>query len=171
MVSILVNNIGRFILLILLQAFVFNEINLGVYLNIYLYVLFILLLPFEIPGWILLPICFLLGLSVDLGLNTAGLHASAATFTAFLRPFILRILKPREGYDMTASPGLFNMGFSWFISYSAIMLLMHHLWLFTVEAFNFSDLFFILLKVIFSLLLNCFLVLLSQLLTSSLRTR
>lgn len=166
MLNILANNIGRFFILVILQAFVLNEINLGVYLNIYLYVLFILLLPFETPGWIMLPVSFLLGLSIDLVLNTAGLHTSAATFLAFSRPMVLRILKPREGYEMGTSPGLFVMGFSWFVSYACIMIFLHHLWLFTIEAFRFSDLFFILLKTLSSMLLNVFLCLLAQFLTS-----
>lgn len=167
MVSVLVNNIGRFFLLILLQSLILNEINLGVYLNIYLYVLFIILLPFETPGWILLPVCFMLGMAIDISLNTMGLHTSAATFAAFARPLVLRILKPREGYDMNASPGLFSMGFNWFVSYSLIMVFIHHVWLFFIEAFRFSDVFFIFLKVLSSLVLNVFLILLAQLLTSS----
>lgn len=167
MVSILVNNITRFLLLVLLQAFVFNEINLGVYLNIYLYVLFILLLPVETPGWILLPVCFLLGLMVDIGLNTAGLHTSACTFAGFVRPTVLRFIKPREGYDANTTPGLFNMGFSWFFSYAVILIFLHHAWLFTIEAFRFTDILFILLKIICSLALNVFMVLITQVLISS----
>jgi hypothetical protein len=171
MFNILINNIVRFLVLVLLQTFVFNEINLGVYLNIYLYVLFILLLPFETPGWILLPVCFLLGLMVDVGLNTAGLHTSACTFAAFVRPTVLSFIKPREGYDANASPGLFNMGFSWFLSYSLILIFLHHFWLFTVEAFRFTDIFFILLKVLCSLALNVFMVLITQILISSFNNR
>lgn len=166
MVSVLVNNIGRFFLLILLQSLILDGINLGVYLNIYLYLLFIVLLPFETPGWILLPVCFLMGLSVDISLNTMGLHASAATFAGFLRPFVLRILKPREGYDINSSPGLFSMGFSWFASYCLILVFIHHVWFFFMESFKFSDTFFILLKIFSSLLLNVFLILLAQLLTA-----
>lgn len=167
MVSVLVNNIGRFFLLVLLQSFILNGINLGVYANIYLYVLFIVLLPFETPGWILLPVCFLIGLSVDIPLNTLGLHASAATFAGFLRPLILRILKPREGYDINASPGLFSMGFNWFVSYCLILVFVHHVWFFFIESFKFSDTFFILLKIFASLILNVLLILLAQLLTAS----
>ncbi len=167
MVSVLVNNISRFFILVLLQWLMLNEINLGVYLNIYLYVLFILLMPFETPGWILLPVCFLIGLCVDLSLNTVGLHTSAATFMGFLRPFTLRVLKPREGYEINSSPGLMSMGFNWFISYCLIMVFIHHFWYFFLEAFKFSDIFFILLKIICSLLLNVFLILLAQLLTAS----
>lgn len=171
MARTLVNNIVRFLLLVLLQTFVFNGINLGVYLNIYLYVLFILLLPFETPGWILLPVCFLAGLFIDIGLNTAGLHTSACTFAAFVRPTVLGFIKPREGYESTASPGLFNMGFSWFLSYSLILIFLHHFWLFSIEAFRFNDIPFILLKVVCSLALNVFMVLITQVLVSSFANR
>jgi hypothetical protein len=167
MVPVLVNNITRFFVLLLLQVFVLNEVNLGVYLNIYLYVLFMLLLPVETPGWLILPLGFAMGLFIDINLNTAGLHTSALTFTAFARPTVLKLLKPREGYEMGLTPGLFTMGFRWFVSYALIMVFLHHLWLFMVEAFRFSDIFFILLKVISSMLLNVFLILLAQVLTYS----
>lgn len=156
--------------LFLLQTFVFNEINLGVYFNIFIYVMFLILLPVETPGWIILPLSFLLGLIIDMGLNTAGLHTSAATFTAFLRPTILRILKPREGYEMELTPGLFNMGFNWFISYASIVLFAHHLWLFSIETFRFSDILFILMKTVASLVINLALILLIQVLTASNRS-
>ena len=167
MIQLLTQNITRFFLLILLQIFIMNDINLGVFFNIYVYVLFIILFPVDIPGWILLPLCFITGLIIDTSLNTAGLHASACTFTGFLRPVLLRILKPREGYELNLTPGLFNMGWKWFVSYVSLVLFIHHVWLFTLETFRFSDVFFILIKVIAGLILNLFLILLIQLLTSS----
>lgn len=171
MVSVLVNNFMRFLVLVLLQVLVLNEPLLGVYMHIYLYVLFILLLPFETPGWAILPLCFLLGLCVDISLSTAGLHASAATSMGFARPTVLRILKPREGYDINASPTLFTMGFNWFISYSLILVFLHHTWFFFLESFHFHDAIFIFMKIFASLLLNVFLILLAQLLTAKTRTR
>jgi hypothetical protein len=171
MVSILVNNFIRFLVLVLLQVLVLNEPLLGVYLHIYLYVLFILLLPFETPGWAILPLCFLLGFCVDISLNTMGLHTSAATFMGFVRPSILRILKPREGYDINASPSLFTMGFNWFVSYAFILVFLHHTWFFFLESFHLSDTIFIFMKIFASLLLNVFLIVLAQLLTAKTRTR
>ncbi|HYG51619.1 MAG TPA: rod shape-determining protein MreD [Flavobacteriales bacterium] len=171
MVNILVNNCIRFLVLVLLQVLVLNEIQLGVYMNVYLYVLFILLLPFETPGWLILPLCFSLGFCIDISLNTLGLHTSAATFAAFVRPVVLRLLKPREGYDINASPALFTMGFNWFVSYALILVFLHHTWLFFIEAFRFSDIIFIFMKIFASLFLNVFLILLAQILTASSRNR
>ncbi len=166
MMGLIANNIIRFVLLLILQASVFNEIDLGVYAHIYLYLLFILLLPIDLPGWILLPVCFILGLMVDISLNTAGLHTSTATLTAFVRPLVLRLLKPREGYELNQTPNLFTMGFNWFVSYTTILVTVHHVWLFTLETFHFSDTFFILLKIMASALLNVVLLLLTEVLTA-----
>ncbi|NJK85385.1 MAG: hypothetical protein HC906_04860 [Bacteroidales bacterium] len=55
----------RFIILVLLQVFVFNNIHLSGFIVPYIYILFILLLPFETPGWLLLVSAFLLGFSID----------------------------------------------------------------------------------------------------------
>ena len=90
--SILFKNILRFVLLVLIQVFVLNNIRINGYINPHLYVLFILLLPFETPGWLLLVSSFSIGLSIDLFAHTPGLNAAASTFIAFIRPGFIRIL-------------------------------------------------------------------------------
>jgi hypothetical protein len=42
---------------------------------------------------------FLLGITVDMFVDTPGVHTSASVFMAFVRPFVLRILAPRDGYE------------------------------------------------------------------------
>ena len=51
--NVIYKNIFRFILLLLLQIYVFDNINVWGYLNPYVYVLFILLLPLETPRFLL----------------------------------------------------------------------------------------------------------------------
>ena len=99
MINLFLRNIGRFIFLVLFQVLVLDNIQLGGYLNPFMYVLFILLMPFETPGWVLLFSAFLLGGSIDLFEHTPGMHASAAVFMAFLRPAVLKLIAPREGYE------------------------------------------------------------------------
>ena len=162
MISLFLNNIGRFILLVIIQVLVLNNIQFIGFSNPYLYILFILLLPFETPGWLLLLVSFFLGLSVDMFSNTFGLHASASVFLAFLRPYVLVLFSPREGYDPGASPKAFSMGFVWFAKYSVILIFSHHIFLFFIEAFNYSDIRTILLRTIASTVLTFVLVVLSQ---------
>ena len=77
----MINSILRFglifILLILLQVLLFNNIQFSGYINPYVYILFILLLPVEIPAWILLLLSFAAGGIIDFFSGSPGMHASA----------------------------------------------------------------------------------------------
>ena len=88
MTRVLGRNIIRLLVVVLLQVFIINNIEISSMINPYFYVIFILLLPFETPGWILLMSAFSLGLVVDLFMNTPGLHAASCVFMAFLRPYL-----------------------------------------------------------------------------------
>ncbi|MDX9769737.1 MAG: rod shape-determining protein MreD [Tenuifilaceae bacterium] len=141
MVKDIVKYSGLFVLLILLQIFILNNIQLSGYINPYLYVLFILLLPYEIAGWALLIVGLLTGLTIDTFMNTYGMHSSATIFLAFLRPYMLRMLADREDVDKKGNPSLSGNGFVWFLKYVSILVFAHHLMLFFIEAFSFSTFF------------------------------
>jgi rod shape-determining protein MreD len=162
MINNIVINIFRFIFLVLLQAVILNNIQLGGFINPYLYVLFILLLPFETPKGLLLLLAFLLGLSVDMFANTMGIHASATVFMAFCRPYILKLVAPRDGYEAETLPSIKNLGLRWFLVYSTFLVFLHHTFLFFVEVFRFSEFFMTLWRVLLSSSLTIFLVVLSQ---------
>jgi len=55
-----------FILLVLLQILLFNNIQFSGYVNPYVYIMFILLLPVEIPSWLLLILAFFTGMTIDI---------------------------------------------------------------------------------------------------------
>ena len=162
MIKLFSRNIGRFIFLVLLQVLILDNIQFSEYVNPFMYILFILLLPFETPGWLLLLMAFLLGFSVDLFEHTPGLHSSASVFMAFLRPVVLKIFAPRDDYEPNTFPRVFYYGFNWFIKYAAILVFAHHLVLFYLEVFSFSDFFSTMLKVVLSGLSTLILVMLSQ---------
>ena len=162
MIKVLPRNIFRFVLLVLMQVFIFNNIQFSGYINPYIYVLFILLLPFETPGWLLLTLAFLLGFSIDILSGTLGMHTAATVFMAFLRPFILQVFSPRDGYEAGTYPRGHYYGFNWFLKYAAILILAHHLVLFYMEIFRFSDFFSTLLRVLLSSIFSLTLIMLSQ---------
>ncbi len=162
MIKVLPRNIFRFVLLVLVQVFIFNNIQFSGYINPYVYVLFILLLPFETPGWLLLTLAFLLGFSIDILSGTLGMHTAATVFMAFLRPFVLQVFSPRDGYETGTYPRVHYYGFNWFLKYAAILILAHHLVLFYLEIFRFSDFFSTLLRVLLSTVLSLTLIMLSQ---------
>lgn len=162
MIKILSRNIVRLIVLILLQVFIFNNIQFSKFVNPYFYIIFILLLPFETPGWVMLILSFMLGFSIDLFSQTLGIHASSTVFMAFCRPYILRLIAPRDGYESGTFPRLYYYGFGWFFKYTAILTLVHHIFLFYIEVFTFSDFFLTLLRALLSTIFTITLIIISQ---------
>ncbi len=124
-------NLVRFILLVIVQ-FLFKEIDYA-NIDIYIYPVFILLLPLGIVDGVLILFCFFIGLFIDAFYNTIGLYASAAVFLAAVRPFILRILEPRGGYEMGKALTKYHLGNRWFFQYSAILIFLHSLWVVSLE--------------------------------------
>jgi rod shape-determining protein MreD len=162
MIRLAGRNIIRFIVLVLVQILLINNIQISGYIIPHFYILFILLLPFETPRWLLLIAAFALGISVDLFTQTPGMHAFATVFMAFLRPFVLEMSSPRDGYEPGTFPRLAYYGFQWFLRYTVILVLAHHLVLFYIEVFRFSEFFSTLLRVILSSLFSIILIMLSQ---------
>ncbi|MGE4586261.1 MAG: rod shape-determining protein MreD [Mangrovibacterium sp.] len=150
------------LLLILLQILLFNNIQFSGYVNPYVYILLILLLPFEIPGYLLLPAGFLLGLLIDIFTNTPGIHASATTFMAFLRPSVIRIISSRDMLISHSAPRLSQMGLSWFIRYTVILVLAHHLFLFYMEVFSLNGFWHTLLRSLASSAFSITVIIISQ---------
>jgi rod shape-determining protein MreD len=162
----MINRILRFglifILLLLLQVLLFNNIQFSRYVNPYVYLMFILLLPFEIPAWLLLIISFFTGLIIDLFSGTPGMHTSATLLAGFVRPFVLRIISPRDGYESGADPSLIVYGFRWFLTYTAIIVVIHHTALFYLEVFRLTDFFRTLARVLLSSLFSVTFILLLE---------
>jgi rod shape-determining protein MreD len=141
---------------------VLNNIQFSGYINPYMYILFILLLPFETPGWLVLIFAFFLGLSIDKFSGTIGMHASASVFMAFIRPFVLQLIAPRDGYETGKLPRIYYYGIGWFLKYAFSLILLHHLFLFTIEVFNFNSYYLVLVRTILSTIFTTLLVIVSQ---------
>lgn len=150
-----------FIVLVLLQVLIFNQMQFNRYINPYLYILFILLLPLSTPRYLLLLSGFLIGLAVDIFSNSLGIHAAATVFIAFIRPAVIRAISVREE-DRNDYPGLRQNKFRWFLSYVSIMVLIHHFILFYLEYFTFLHFFSTLLRILLSSIFSIFIIVLSQ---------
>ena len=151
-----------FVVSVLLQVLIFNNLLIAKIIAPFFYILFIVLLPFDTPRSLLLFLSLALGFTVDIFTNTPGVHASASLRVGFIRPGILGILTSRETLDSITAPRVKNMGFQWFATYVTFIVIIHHLFLFFVEAFTFDDFFITLLRVILSSILSIILIVLSQ---------
>ena len=150
----MINSILRFglsfIILVLFQVLLFNNIQFSGYVNPYIYIMFILLLPVEIPGWVLLIISFFTGLTIDFFSGSPGMHTFATVLAGFIRPYVLRVLSPRDGYEQGVNPSMIAYGVRWFLIYTLVIVVVHHTALFYLEVFRFTDFFRTLLRVLLS---------------------
>jgi cell shape-determining protein MreD len=124
--------------------------------------MFILILPLEIPPWLLLIVSFIAGITMDFLSGSSGMHTSATVFAAFARPYVLRIISPRDGYETGPSPSVASYGFKWFLTYTLIIVLIHHLVLFYLEVFRLDDFFRTMLRVLLSTLFSVTFILLLE---------
>lgn len=171
-----VKYIVQFIALLLFQVLILNNVTLHwwtqpggfpVFIP-YIYPLFILLIPFEAPVWLLLLVSFVCGCIIDSFMNTPGMHACALVLMGYLRTNVLLALLPKnmkEYYQL--SPSVKTMGWPPFLTYSAFLILVHHTVFFTIELWSLSNIGYLLLKILAStcttmLLIGVYLLLFSR---------
>lgn len=162
MINLVPRILFRFVVLVLFQVLILNNIRMGGYINPQLYILFILLMPFETPPWLVLTSGLLLGFSIDLFTFTYGFHSFATVIMSFARLWVLKIFSPRDGYESGTHPRIQYYGFTWFLKYAAILVIIHHMALFYIELHKFSYFFLTLGKVIISSLFSLLFIIASQ---------
>jgi len=147
--SQLLKNIIRFLLFILIQAFVLDKVPpLHQFLKPYIYFLFLLWLPFSISRPLLLFVAFLYGMTMDYFTGTPGWHAAPCVLIAFIRPFLLNILLPQETTEFTfAEPSITSMGWAPYTVYVLLLTFIHHAYLVLIQWLQFGDFLFFLGKV------------------------
>jgi hypothetical protein len=146
--STLLLNISRFILLLAVQIAIFNNMNFLGYIIPLPYILFIILYPVNGNRSGLLLASFLLGLTMDLFSNSGGIHATACLVLAFVRPTIFKFSfgVSYEYQTIKLNDVLTPERFS-FILMSVVI---HHITLFILEAFQVSFFWDILLRTVLS---------------------
>lgn len=157
-------NIGRFLLLMLLQLLVLNYVYLGGYVMPMLYVLFILMLPTSMKRIPLLLAAFGTGLLVDIMSGSLGFHALACTVVAMVRIWFADRILTRGENIVISTPGIYSVTPQYFISYTLLLLSLFYLVFYTMEVFSFRGFGGVLLATICSTLVTAILVVVYQVL-------
>jgi rod shape-determining protein MreD len=159
------NQIIKFSLLftvaVLTQVLFLNQLQISRFINPFFYVIFIILLPTNLPRYLLLLLGFLLGITIDVFSNTPGIHASATVFISFIRPFVVNPSNA-DDKERIVAPTLHNTSLAWFLKYAAILVLLHHLFLFYIEVFSFSGFFNTFIRFILSSAASLIIIVFSQ---------
>ena len=131
-------NMAWFIILVLLQVLIFNNINLFGYTNPYIYIAFVFYYPLQKEKGTFLFLSFLLGLCIDFFSDSGGINAAATLFIAFIRLPLLSSIMRKYDFDYQ----LFNLrsiSFGKAFSFIALLTLIHHFILFSLDYFSFND--------------------------------
>lgn len=155
---VVLQNIFRFILLVLLQVLVLNNIQFLGYLNPYLYILFVLSLPVLTPRGLSLFLAFAIGLTIDAFSNTMGMHAFATVLAAFLRNPVIKLFTSLEDGN-NPTPSFHTFGVSAYVKYVVFIVFLHHITLFLLESFTLAAFGFIAAKIALSSFVTILLIL------------
>lgn len=159
-------NIIRFVSLVIAQVLLVNHIRLGGYVHPYVYLIFVMLLPINMPDWQLLLSGFGIGIVIDLFMGTLGMHAGATTLMAFCRPTIIKLVSGSQKFENTREPNINQLGFLWFLRYTLCMVFVHNFTLFMLEGFSFHLVGQALLRILISVPVSSFLILMILMLFS-----
>jgi hypothetical protein len=135
---------------ILVQVYVLDRIpHLHRFITPYLYYLFILWLPFATPRFWLLVIGFITGLSLDYFTQTPGLHAAACLLIAYIRPFVVNLLLPKDSTEFNyKEPSPRTLGWTPYGIYVLILTIFHHGYMLFLEWLSFGSLLTFLIKLV-----------------------
>ena len=164
--SDLVRNIIRFVIFILVQVYLLNKIPfLHQFIVPYLYYLFILWLPFGISRMGLLLVGFITGITLDFFTMTPGLHAAACVLIAYLRPFIIGILAPKDASGFSyREPSPKSMGWTPYMIYILVLTFFHHAYMVLLEWLSFGSILHFIIKVIATTGISMLLIITTELL-------
>jgi len=150
-----------FIGLVLLQVIICSNINFLGDLNPYVYVIFILLYPVTKNRLLFIFLSFLLGFSIDIFLDSGGMHAAASVAIAYIRPLFLKF-SFGAAFDYQ-SIKFSNTDFSQRLVYFLFIIVIHHFILFSLVLFDENKIALILQQALYS---SIFTLIICLLLTS-----
>lgn len=154
-------NIFRWFVLLFVQVFLLRNLSFYDLSTPFIYVLFILVLPFGMPNLLLFIIAFGTGLTLDSFYDTLGVHTTACVALAFVRILFISVSVNRDAFD-EPEPSLGNMGFKWFSIYAILCIFVHHFVVFFLEAFKLSEFSYTLGRCVLSVIFTLFVVLLVE---------
>ena len=146
-----IKNTVLFVILVLVQVLILNNINLFKYLNPYIYIVFVIFYPLRKEKGSFLFLSFLLGLTIDFFSNSGGINAAATLFIAYIRlPLLSKILNKTDIDLQTFNIRTISFGKS--LLFILILTFIHHLILFGLEYFSFNNFETVLSKTVLSTL-------------------
>ena len=145
--------IGRYIVVMLLQVFLFDQLQLLGVCHPYIYVLCLLMMPITLPHSADMIIGAVVGLIMDIFCNSLGVHTASCIFIMFIRPYMIGALV-NDKDRLNEQISLRALGVEALFKYVVILVLVHHLMVFLLAAWSWSHIGFVLMETIVSSLVT-----------------
>lgn len=149
--------IVRYIIVMVLQVLLFNQLQAWGVCHPYVYLLCLLMMPITLPHSADMVIGGVVGLVMDICCNSLGIHTAACVLVMFIRPYLLAALI-NEKDRLNEQISLRTIGFEAFIKYVVILVLVHHLAVFMLAAWSWSHIGFVLAETAVSSLVTFVLI-------------
>ena len=141
--------IGRYIVIMLLQVLLFNQLQLWGACHPYVYILCLLMMPISLPHSVDMLIGAGVGIIMDIFCNSLGVHTASCILIMFIRPYLIgAIVNDKDRLNEQIS--LRAIGMEAMIKYVVILVIIHHLTVFSLAAWSWHHIGFILLETIVS---------------------
>lgn len=143
---------------LLVQILLVNHLQLGGYCHPYIYLIGLLLMPITLPQWANMLIGAGIGLLMDINTNSIGVHMSACIALMFARYYLLDFFvadKERLNSEITTE----SLGISNWLKYSVILVLLHHVMIFTLTEWSLDHWFHLTLEIVISTIVSLLLIL------------
>lgn len=149
--------IGRYILVMILQVLLFDQLQLLGVCHPYIYVLCLLMMPITLSHSADMIIGAVVGLIMDIFCNSMGIHTTACIFIMFIRPYLIgAIVNDKDRLNEQIS--LRSLGMEALLRYVVILVVIHHLIVFLLAAWNWAHIGFVLVETLVSSLVTIFII-------------
>lgn len=150
--------IGRFIVVMLLQVLLFNQLQLVGICHPYVYVLCLLMMPITLPHSIDMLIGAAVGLIMDVCCNSIGIHMAACVLVMLLRPYLIgQMVNDKD--RLTEEINSRSLGIEHMFRYCVILIVLHHLTVFMLASWSWAHIGYALLETVVSSIVTIVLVL------------
>jgi len=149
--------LGRYIVVMLLQVLLFNYLQLWDVCHPYIYIVCLLMMPITLPHSMDMFIGALVGLVMDAFCNSIGIHMASCILLMYVRPYLLgTIVNDKDRLNEQIS--LRSLGLEATIKYVVILVLLHHLAVFSLSAWSWAHIGFVLLETVVSSIITITLI-------------
>jgi rod shape-determining protein MreD len=137
--------LGRYIIIMLLQVLLFDQLQLWGACHPYIYILCLLMMPITLPHSMDMLLGAAAGIVMDVFCNSLGVHTAACILLMFIRPYLIGfIVNDKDRLNEQIS--LRAIGMEALVKYVVILVLIHHLMVFSLAAWSWTHMSFVLLE-------------------------